>query len=217
LASKSREQTSTDGWKSVCHRTTEPKETALLKHLRVSSAPQSRRRPPRSFRPCRLAPPPDVADGRPSRQWVRLGSVSRARRHRLSSLWARPLPRRILWTLSQAILGLRGPGPGPGNGCGYGWYRVPAGPVIRWGEARTRTDITAPIDSDRAVETLGPAPFPAEALPEAPAFRSLRHVPFQAAIRRFRAFSASASASRLVAKDISDRSWAWPERKRVQR
>jgi hypothetical protein len=105
---------------------------------------------------------------------------------------------------------------GPETAAATGGIAVQAAPVIRLGEARTRADMTAPINADRPVEK-GPARFLAEALREAPAFGSLRQVAFQAAIRRFSAFSASASASRFVAKDISERSWAWPERKSVQR
>jgi hypothetical protein len=86
----------------------------------------------------------------------------------------------------------------PGTAAATDGIAVQAAPVIRLGEARTQADITAPIDTDGTVENL-------------------RQVAFQAAMRRFSAFSASASASRLVAKDISDRSWAWPERKSVQR
>ena len=107
-------------------------------------------------------------------------------------------------------------GPGPETAAATGGIAVQAAPVIRLGEGPFPAAITAPIDTKRPVEK-GPAPFLAEALREAPAFGSLRQVAFHAAIRRFSAFSASASASRLVAKDISERSWAWPERKSVQR
>jgi hypothetical protein len=105
---------------------------------------------------------------------------------------------------------------GPETVVATGGIAVQAAPVIRLGEGPFPVAITAPIDTDRRVEK-GPAPFLAEALREATAFGSLRQVAFQAAIRRFSAFSASASASRFVAKDISERSWAWPERKSVQR
>jgi hypothetical protein len=180
----------------------------------LSSAPRSRRRHPRSFRPCRLSP------SLTRRRWSFKSPTDAALADtadpaaRATGLGAVPIRADIMDPIAD-LTGFMGD-RGPETVVATGGIAVQGVPVIRLGEGPFPAAITAPIDTDRRAEK-GPAPFLAEALREAPAFGSLRQVAFQAAIRRFSAFSASASASRFVAKDISERSWAWPERKSVQR
>jgi hypothetical protein len=193
------------------HRKTEEKRPPCRKRLRLSSAPRSRRRRSPKFRPCRFSPSP----GR--RRWSSTsptaaaeGDIADPAGHAIG-LAAVPIPADITGLITDPT-GLMGD---PGMAAATGGIAVQAAPAIRSGVAPTRAAITAPIDTDESVEKL--RAVSRRSVGEARAFGSLRQVAFQAAIRRFSAFSASASASRRVAKDISERSWAWPERKSVQR
>jgi hypothetical protein len=147
-------------------------------HLRLPSAPRSRRRPPRSFRPCRLGPSPS------RRRWSSKSPMGAAGvgiagpAALVIALGEAPIRADIMDPIADHTghMGdLELPGP-MGTAAATAGIAVQAAPVIRLGEVRTRADITAPIDTDRP-DQKGPAPFLAEALQEAPTPRSLVRSP----------------------------------------